>query len=221
METFSEEEVEINTEQVLDFDNSISIEENEEIKEETVAYLTARLAVNANNIHYSTVSVEYPSTSPQNDKGPSEQELTQEQIQRERQIQEELRKKAYTIQYSLGSSGQTKVKCPFFDNITVTKDQRKCQGVTICPHIDDQIKLAKHCDVDFDSEVFKTVKSGLSNRSIYTNTLAFYLAIIKKTCPKTLPNSSSCTGLPVLRKIKENTLTQYRANSIKAIVELH
>ncbi|CAG8803907.1 23242_t:CDS:1, partial [Gigaspora rosea] len=76
------------------------------------------------------------------------------------------------IQYSLGSSGQTKVKCPFFDNITVTKDQRKCQGVTICPHIDDQIKSARHCDVDFDSEVFKTVKSGLSNRSIYKNTLA-------------------------------------------------
>ncbi|CAG8561484.1 18664_t:CDS:2, partial [Gigaspora rosea] len=71
MKTFSEEEVEINTEQVLDFDNSISIEKNEEIKEETVAYLTARLAINANNIYYFTVLVEYPSTSPQNDKGLS------------------------------------------------------------------------------------------------------------------------------------------------------
>ncbi|CAG8783446.1 10331_t:CDS:1, partial [Cetraspora pellucida] len=46
------------------------IEENEEF-EETVAYLTTRLAVDANNIYYSTVSVEYPSTSPLNDKGPS------------------------------------------------------------------------------------------------------------------------------------------------------
>ncbi|CAG8683966.1 9233_t:CDS:2, partial [Gigaspora margarita] len=157
MEIFSEEEVEINTKQVLDFDkNNISIKENKEIKEENVAYFIARLAVNANNIYYSTVSVEYPSTSSQNDKGPSGFATV------------------YNVQYSLGSGGQTKVKCPFFDNIIVTKDQRKCQGVTICSHIDDQIKSVKHCSVDFDSEVFKTIKSGLSNRSIYTNTLACF-----------------------------------------------
>ncbi|CAG8645744.1 10743_t:CDS:2 [Dentiscutata erythropus] len=99
-------------------ENIISIEENKEIKEETIAYLTARLAVNANNIYYSTVSVEYSSTSPLNDKGPSgfvtiynmlniedyindneqdlsqEQELSQEQIQRKKQIQDELKKSA-------------------------------------------------------------------------------------------------------------------------------
>ncbi|KAF0484463.1 hypothetical protein F8M41_022993 [Gigaspora margarita] len=85
-----------------DFDNAISIEENEEIKVETVAYL---------------IAFKYSSTSPQNDKGPfgfatvynilniedyinnneqdlnQEQELTQEQIQREKQIQKELKKK--------------------------------------------------------------------------------------------------------------------------------
>ncbi|CAG8546566.1 28903_t:CDS:2, partial [Dentiscutata erythropus] len=169
------------------------IEENEEF-EETVAYLTTRLAVDANNIYYSTVSVEYPSTSPLNDKGPSGFVTV------------------YNIQYSLGPGGQTKVKCPFFGNIIVTKDQRRCQGVTICPHADDQIKSAKHCNVDFDSKVFKAIKNESSNRTTYTNTLAFYLAIIKKSCPKTLSNGLACAGLPVLRRIKEHTLTQYRAN---------
>ncbi|KAF0468854.1 cobalamin biosynthesis protein cobt [Gigaspora margarita] len=40
----------------------------------------------------------------------------------------------------------------------------------------------------------------------------FYLAIIKKPCPKTSSNGT-CAGLLVLRKIKENTLIQYRNNS--------
>ncbi|CAG8656730.1 14123_t:CDS:2, partial [Dentiscutata heterogama] len=70
----------------------------------------------------------------------------------------------------------------------------------------------KHCNVDFDSKVFKAIKNESSNRTTYTNTLAFYLAIIKKSCLKTLSNSLACASLPVLRRIKEHTLTQYRAN---------
>ncbi|CAG8748721.1 32577_t:CDS:2, partial [Gigaspora margarita] len=48
-----------------------NISNKNEDSEETIVYFTSNLAVNANNIYYSTVSVEYPSTSPQNSKGPS------------------------------------------------------------------------------------------------------------------------------------------------------
>ncbi|RIB21111.1 hypothetical protein C2G38_2177532 [Gigaspora rosea] len=147
IEMLSEEEFEFDIRQKTNFNKYIS-DENEEDSKETIVHFISNLAVNANNMYYSTVSVEYPSTSSQNSQGLS--------------------------------------------------DQRKCQGVTICPHIDNQIKSAKHCNVDFDSEVFKMIKDEL--------------AIIKKPYSKTSSNSS-CTSLPVLRKIKENTLMQYRNNS--------
>ncbi|CAG8711895.1 5219_t:CDS:2, partial [Racocetra fulgida] len=81
MEIFSEEEIEFDIEQISNPNENIieivdDIEEIEDIGEtenieETIAYFTTHLAVKADNIYYSTVSVEYPSTSPQNDKGPS------------------------------------------------------------------------------------------------------------------------------------------------------
>ncbi|CAG8621362.1 9713_t:CDS:2, partial [Cetraspora pellucida] len=179
---FSEEEFEFDIKQILNFNENVTNIENidtEEIEEtievigETVAYFTTHLAVKADNIYYSTVSVEYPSTSPQNDKGPSgfatiynvlnleDYDNNSNQAQNITQVQEDLKKKAHA--YSLGTGGQTKVKCPFFGNINVTKDQRKCQGVTICPYINDQIRSAKHCNVDFDSDVFKAIKNESSN----------------------------------------------------------
>ncbi|KAF0506293.1 hypothetical protein F8M41_019163 [Gigaspora margarita] len=104
METFSEEEVEINTEQVvdiivvlyrdLDFDNAISFEENEEIKKETVAYFTALPSGFATV--FNVLNIEDYINNNEQDLN-QEQELTQEQIQRKRQIQEELRKKAYAV----------------------------------------------------------------------------------------------------------------------------
>ncbi|KAF0438409.1 hypothetical protein F8M41_004255 [Gigaspora margarita] len=67
MVIFSEKKVKINTEQVLDFDkNTINIKENKEIKEKTIVYLTVYLAINANNIYYFVVSVEYLLTCSQN-----------------------------------------------------------------------------------------------------------------------------------------------------------
>ncbi|CAG8837022.1 1353_t:CDS:2, partial [Cetraspora pellucida] len=70
MEIFSEEKIEFNIEQIANSNEDISDENNEDI-EETVTYFTSNLAVNANNIYYTTVFVEYPSTSPHNSKGPS------------------------------------------------------------------------------------------------------------------------------------------------------
>ncbi|CAG8500177.1 11253_t:CDS:2 [Gigaspora margarita] len=165
MKIFSEEEFEFNIEQETNFNKDIS-DENEEDSEETIIHFTSNLAVN----------------------------ITCTILQFQLNILQQVLKitKDQQIQYSLGSGGQSKVKCPFFGNIYVIKDQRKCQGITICPHIDNQIKLAKHCNVDFDSDIFKMIKD--------------------EPCPKTLSNGS-CAGLPVLRKIKENTLMQYRNNS--------
>ncbi|CAG8675989.1 40412_t:CDS:2 [Gigaspora margarita] len=60
MEIFSEKEFEFNIEQ-----------ENKEDSKETIIHFTSNLAVNANNMYYSTVLVEYPSTSSQNSKEPS------------------------------------------------------------------------------------------------------------------------------------------------------
>ncbi|CAG8662087.1 12422_t:CDS:10, partial [Ambispora gerdemannii] len=196
--TNSEEEFELYS----DIEQLDPSENGEENIEEAVAYFTAHLAVSANNIHYSTVSVEYPPTSSRKDKGTSgiatiynvlDIEDYDDSKQVQKQVQAELKKKAHAvfrdIQYSLGVG-----------------------GVTICHHLDDQIKSAKHCSVDFDSSIFKAIKNGLLTRSIHTNTLGFYLAIIKNTCPKTLSDGSSCVGLSVLRKIKESTLIRYRTN---------
>ncbi|CAG8690390.1 1961_t:CDS:2, partial [Gigaspora rosea] len=80
MEMLSDEEIEFDIVQMSNpNENVINIEsDNEDVDvrcsedvEETVAYFTTHLAVKADNIYYSTVSVEYPPTSPQNDKGPS------------------------------------------------------------------------------------------------------------------------------------------------------
>ncbi|CAG8819848.1 13959_t:CDS:2, partial [Gigaspora margarita] len=52
------------------YDNEdVDVKYSEEV-EETVACFTTHLAVNADNIYYLTVSVEYPLTSPLNNKGP-------------------------------------------------------------------------------------------------------------------------------------------------------
>ncbi|CAG8656693.1 2986_t:CDS:2 [Cetraspora pellucida] len=170
---FSEEEFEFDIEQISNFNENVTniknidteeIEETIEDIKETVAYFTIHLAIKVDNIYYSTVSVEYPSTSPQNDKKPSgfatkynvlnlkDYDNNSNQAQNITQVQEDLKKKHML----LGTGSQTKVKCPFFGNINVTKDQKKCQDVTICSYINDQIRSAKHsqlehlsCDVKF------------------------------------------------------------------------
>jgi hypothetical protein len=61
------------------------------------------------------------------------------------------------IQYSTnGSGGSTNIQeCPFFGNIPVKKDSRKCQGIKFCRFTDPELINQEHCSVNFDSESFQ------------------------------------------------------------------
>ncbi|RIB18685.1 hypothetical protein C2G38_2183897 [Gigaspora rosea] len=120
--------MEILSEEEFEFDIG---QENEEDSEETIVYFTSNLAVNANNMYYSTVLVEYPLT-----KLTQEQELTQEELQTKKKIHETLKQKVHTvfcdIQYSLGSGSQSK-PC------SKTSSNGSCAGLPVLRKIKENI----------------------------------------------------------------------------------
>ncbi|CAG8733441.1 3617_t:CDS:2, partial [Gigaspora rosea] len=87
-------------------------DENEEDSEETIVYFTSNLAVNANNMYYSTVLVEYPLT-----KLTQEQELTQEELQTKKKIHETLKQKPCSKTSSNGSCAGLPVLRKIKENI--------------------------------------------------------------------------------------------------------
>ena len=75
------------------------------------------------------------------------------------------------MQYSVGDGGGSIIKeCPFFGNISVTKYTRICQGIKHCSFADPNIVNAKHCEVDFDSEIYKQINKNHKENSVKNNT---------------------------------------------------
>ncbi|RGB22600.1 hypothetical protein C1646_748468 [Rhizophagus diaphanus] len=48
-------------------------------------------------------------------------------------------------------------KCPFFDNIYVTKYVRECQRIKHRSFADSDLINAEHCEVDFESDIYKQI----------------------------------------------------------------
>ena len=68
------------------------------------------------------------------------------------------------MQYSVSGEGVLIIKeCPFFGNISVTKYTRICQGIK-------HFVNAKHCEVDFDFEIYKQINKNHEKNSVKNNT---------------------------------------------------
>ncbi|CAG8780329.1 6720_t:CDS:2, partial [Dentiscutata erythropus] len=76
-----------------------------------------------------------------------------------------------------GKSGSSNVNCLFFDEpnnekIQIIKDQRKCGGIKICSYAHKHIMNNKHTNVDFDLNIFQTIKNAEELQSIQANTIS-------------------------------------------------
>ncbi|CAG8559090.1 10819_t:CDS:10 [Cetraspora pellucida] len=133
-------------------------------------------------------------------------------IQVQRAMKDKARVVFCDIQYSQSGKGRSStVNCPFFDEpnnekIQIIKDQRKCGGIKICPFVHEHIMHYKHTDVDFDSNIFQTIKNTEESRSIQVNTLSFYLAAKKVSCPYIQTDGSRCNGDLIIKKRRMQTL---------------
>jgi hypothetical protein len=70
-----------------------------------------------------------------------------------------------------GSGGTSNIQnCPFFGEIPVKKNERKCQGIKFCQFTNSELINQIHCNVNFDSEVFKQYTQQQHNDSIKAKT---------------------------------------------------
>ncbi|CAG8790596.1 15314_t:CDS:2, partial [Racocetra persica] len=101
------------------------------------------------------------------------------------------------IQYSQsGKGGSSTINCPFFDEpnnekIQIIKDQRKCGGIKICPFAHEHIMNYKHTNVDFDSNIFQTIKNAEESRI---------------SCLYIQTDGSRCNGDLIIKKRRIQTL---------------
>ncbi|CAG8754760.1 29300_t:CDS:2, partial [Racocetra persica] len=173
-------------------DNNDNEQENNNSDDltEKIAYFTKSLT--AKHIQFSAVSVEYPPTDP---KGyaiiynfiKSDNYSTTNNDQ----IQKAMKNKARTVfhQYSQeGKGGASYVNCPFFEDpnnkqIQIIKDQRTCGGIKICSFAHDYFHNYTHTNVDFDSNIFQSIKNNEELRTAK-----------KLPCPYIQENGSQCNG---------------------------
>jgi hypothetical protein len=60
------------------------------------------------------------------------------------------------VQYSIGSGRGSPIQLYlFFGGIPVMKYKRRCQGIKHCSFANPDLINAEHCEVDFESEIFK------------------------------------------------------------------
>lgn len=72
----------------------------------------------------------------------------------------------FQIQYSIGGGGGSPIqKCPFFGNIPVTKYVRGCQGIKHCSFANSDLINAEHCEVDFESDIYKQINKNNNGNS--------------------------------------------------------
>ena len=75
------------------------------------------------------------------------------------------------MQYSVGGGGGSPIQnCPFFGNIPVTKYERKCKGIKHCSFADPDIINLEHCEVDFESEIYKQINKDHNENNKKNNT---------------------------------------------------
>jgi len=75
------------------------------------------------------------------------------------------------VQYSVGGGGGSPIQnCPFFGNIPVTKYERRCKGIKYCSFANPDIINAKHCEVDFESEIYKQINRDHNENNKKNNT---------------------------------------------------
>ncbi|EXX65997.1 hypothetical protein RirG_127980 [Rhizophagus irregularis DAOM 197198w] len=114
------------------------------------------------------------------------------------------------IQYSIGSgSGSPIQKCPFFGNISVTKYVRECQGIKHCSFADFDLINAKHCEVDFESDIFKQINKNNKENNKENYTYIIFLATQDLQC-KFKQNGITCSGQPKLIRLLEKESYKYR-----------
>ncbi|CAG8760654.1 22687_t:CDS:2, partial [Gigaspora margarita] len=65
------------------------------------------------------------------------------------------------VQYSInGRGGATIIQdCPFFGNISVEKDERRCQGIKYCEYSDSTYINTPHNNIDVDSDLYPAIES--------------------------------------------------------------
>ncbi len=75
------------------------------------------------------------------------------------------------MQYSVGGGGGSPIQeCPFFGNIPVTKYIRTCQGIKHCSFANSDLINAEHCEVDFESDIYKQINKNHNENSIINRT---------------------------------------------------
>ncbi|KAF0333005.1 cobalamin biosynthesis protein cobt [Gigaspora margarita] len=164
-----------------DSDDSVEIVDNVDLDEndrqedinsdsfiEHIAYFTKNLT--AQHVQFSAVLVEYPPTDPDghaiiynfiesNNYDKANNDQTQKAMKDK-------------IQYSQGGKGGVSyINCPFFEcsddnQIQIMKDQRTCGGVKICPYAHNYLHDYVHTSVDFDSDIFQSIKSNEELRTL-------------------------------------------------------
>ncbi|CAG8720371.1 8674_t:CDS:2, partial [Gigaspora margarita] len=124
-----------------------------------VAYFTKSLT--AKHVQFLAVSVEYPPTDPEGYAIVYNfVESNNYSIANDDQTQKAIKDKAQTVFRPNG------------EQIQIMKDQRTCGGIKICPFANDDFHNYTHTNVDFDSNIFQSIKNNEELRSIQTNTLA-------------------------------------------------
>ena len=68
-----------------------------------------------------------------------------------------------------GGGGLPIKECSFFGNISVTKYIRTCQSIKYYSFTDSDIINAEHCEVDFESEIYKQINKNHQENNIKNN----------------------------------------------------
>ncbi|CAG8653516.1 14846_t:CDS:2, partial [Dentiscutata heterogama] len=105
----------------------------------------------------------------------------------------------------------------FIDNENYSEEQSRSFNVN-CPFFDkSNNEKIQHTSIDFDLNIFQTIKNADESRSIQANTL-FYLAAKKIPCPYTQANDIQCTGDLV---IKKRRIQAFNLNELQSNINLN
>ncbi|CAG8647529.1 26851_t:CDS:2, partial [Gigaspora margarita] len=129
---------------------------------EEIAYFTKSLT--ARHIQFSAISVEYPSTDTEGYailyNFIESENYSQIKDKDNDHFQKTMRDKARVVFHR-----SSNVNCLFFDEpnnerIQIIKDQKKYGGFKICLFAHEHIMNNKHTNIDFDSNIFQTIKNA-------------------------------------------------------------
>ncbi|PKY56493.1 hypothetical protein RhiirA4_476824 [Rhizophagus irregularis] len=150
--------------------------------ETKMAYFTKNLGVST--VIYSTVPIEYPATS-------SDGVATVFSIQGWKDHMDAFN------------------DCPFFGDIPVTKYVRGCRGIKHCSFANSDLINTEHCEVDFESNIYKQINKNNNRNDKEHCTYTIFLAAQDSHC-KFKQNGITCSGQPKLIRLLEKETYKYR-----------